>query len=75
MDIFIANVPLHTNQAELRLFLIDILDHFDILAFDLVKHIGIFVLASFTSPEYADLFLLIKAKTAPSLQLPTRKTL
>ena len=37
MDIFISNVPPRANHTELRLFLRDIVQRFDILAFDILK--------------------------------------
>jgi hypothetical protein len=37
MDIFITNIPPHSNQTELRLFLRDIVGRCDILAFDIFK--------------------------------------
>ncbi|CAI6338971.1 unnamed protein product [Periconia digitata] len=70
MDIFIGNIPPHTNHAELRLFLRDHLNQVDILACDIFKKIGQkWAILTVANAQNGRAFLASHGGTFPSIPL------
>ncbi|PSN62624.1 rna-dependent rna polymeras-like protein [Corynespora cassiicola Philippines] len=73
MDVFIQNVPAGANEVELRMFLKETLNRFDILAFDVFKRVGKnFATVTTASAENGERFLQFHGSRNPLTPLKFR---